>query len=106
MKIINILIDLKKLFQSPTSWTKISFARNISHNQVKPNDESASCWCILGGIERLSPDYPTRYSVCQYLSEIINKETRFTDISAFNDNIDTSHKDVLNIIDQAIIKCI
>ncbi len=34
-------------------WTKNVLARDIHHNPVLPDDESAVCWCISGAMQRL-----------------------------------------------------
>lgn len=101
---MNQLRELRALLTPPERWTKTAQARDAHGHVVGPNHPTATCFCILGGIKKVELDPLIRGDIRDHL--MINIERRFNGrfhgIDDFNDAEDTTHEDVLNLIDYAI----
>jgi hypothetical protein len=49
---LQALIDARALLAEPEHWTQRSAARKANGSPTFGNDPEASCWCVVGAIER------------------------------------------------------
>lgn len=85
---------LRKLLSVRKRWTQDVFARTASGRPCEPLSPKAVCWCLYGGCEKVG------MVVITPLFEFL-----IQGIANFNDDPETSHKDVLRVVDKAIKLC-
>jgi len=56
MSAVQILQAALALISAPAKWTKEHVARDAHGNPVKPTDERAKCFCMVGAIQRVSAE--------------------------------------------------
>ena len=85
-------MKVKELLTDETKWTKRVFARTAGGFRVSPTNKDATCWCLLGAIERCYPG-------SQYCA-IRDKVIGFLQypISLWNDSPNRTFKDVKNLV--------
>lgn len=108
---LDILQDVRKLLESPRSWTKRAFARDASGRETG-NYHDAACWCLLGAINKCArvasfadPHYfDAREHIKRAVVEIAGPGSPDvpTTTASFNDAPSTSHADILAVLDKAI----
>ena len=96
---------VRDLLEDPKRWCKGSFARDAQGEGVSIYNNMACSWCLVGALEKI---YPHLYAVDfrkQLLSAIKNHykigEYDIDSISIFNDNVNTTHDDMLAVITEA-----
>ena len=105
---LNLFTELKALFVSEENWTKKSIALDKEGNEVYPSNESAFCYCLIGGIHKVcnvqpgkrytsSPKVYKMYSILCAVGEI-----PFGTLATWNDMYIRTFEDVVNLIDKAI----
>jgi hypothetical protein len=83
------------------AWTKGDNARDQDGARVDPQDPRATCWCLIGAIA-MQGHYS---SVASYeIRQTLVKDGRCDSIAAFNDDPDTTHDDVLGLLDKTIAR--
>ncbi len=89
---------LQKLFAVPERWTQGAFARSADGAKV-PNitEDSAVCWCLLGGVGKVYGDGPAYASVLRALRDALSD----TALSRWNDSHGRTHKDILDLVTKA-----
>ena len=102
------LKNLRKLLASEDRWVQGSLAVGKEGSRVSPRSSDACRWCLHGGlilVTDYSP-YLLRETVST-LATAISEHSRGLQefLSRFNDHETTSHKDVLEVIDAAILLC-
>lgn len=85
---------LKTLLRYKKNWTQDAFARDERNKPCEPNSKKAVSYCIYGGCERVGIEDPA--PLFGFL---------MPGIAGFNDDRDTTHKDILRAIDKAIKLC-
>lgn len=105
------LEQLEALLTPPEHWTQGFDARDPEGIPVGSLDENATCWCLLGGIEKIAPsasDNRLRVDVQNALSASIQVEAKdrfdaenLTDIPEFNDDPRTTHEHILAVVRRA-----
>lgn len=99
---IEILTAARELLTDPSHWTKGANARNVRGKEALPNYPSAVCWCMTGAPTTL---FRAPWTSVALTSAIVLLQTTISDgIIAFNDRPDTTHTDVLRVLDAAIKK--
>ncbi|HEV7436114.1 MAG TPA: hypothetical protein VGO22_14735 [Pseudorhizobium sp.] len=56
MNAVSILIAALALISAPSKWTKEDVAQNAQDRPVKPTDERAKRFCMVGAIQRVATD--------------------------------------------------
>ena len=114
MGLLEILIKVRELLSNKDHWTKGYYARNVRNDMIDPQDPAACTFCMYGAIYKVCPDIP--FSAVGFKDPIImqahDEITRaivelypaFKDEpeARFNDNSNTTHEDVLKVLDRAI----
>lgn len=102
--ILDHLRELRDLLSDPKKHTTGVFARDAKNRVVMAGDESAVCWCLLGGVFKTCPKNSQRL-VLEALhgalpkSAVDDPDIPESGLSKFND----AHPDkVLPLIDRAI----
>jgi hypothetical protein len=63
-QLIKDLLAVEVLLSDETKWCKGSLARNKWGRPVLPGSRSATCWCLVGAVERiLKHTTPRKYAV-------------------------------------------
>ena len=89
-----MLRELRTHLSDPTHWTKGCYARDAEGEPV--NVREGVCHCLVGACILLAPDTET-------LDALTNRLRRFVGpLTIFNDHPDTTHADILALIDRAI----
>lgn len=108
------LVSVRELLTPESSWTKDMPAKDKYNNSIMCIDPNAVCWCLSGALFKTISDkffvgnfhYDEFLSTQSELLNVISKSYEFTNsfnrIADFNDSRDTTHRDVLNVIDLAI----
>jgi hypothetical protein len=97
---------LRELLTPETSWTKGAVARDKEGKSVgTAAHPDATCFCLIGGVQKVCPsDYRERRDMFTHLERAIRQrfQNRDHEIEFFNDNPETTHGDVLTVIDFAV----
>lgn len=88
------LKELKTLLRYKKNWTQDAFARDNRNKSCATVSRKAVSFCLYGGCEKVGIENPA--PLFDFLVE---------GIANFNDDRETSHKDVLRAIDKAIRNC-
>lgn len=111
MTSVEILEDALETVKS--GWTQGANARDANWNLVPPTDESACRWCLIGSVYRsvgyssYSPNRDCELQlkdstrVFSLLEGIIGRELV---LSSWNDDVDRTQADVLNLLNEALEK--
>lgn len=99
-----LLTDLKalrELFSDRSRWTQGVEARNGSGLPVAPMDPDAVCFCLLGGVIKVTDDEVRRYEALRFhISGMIFPQYR--SLIAFNDG--SGYDQVQAMLDRAQAK--
>ena len=109
-KIHHALSRARELIDTPEKWTQGSAAVDADDNRVDVLSKKACTFCLGGAIQRACSDIgekPAFYTDCakwafDNADLKLNHNEALTPIVAFNDNLKTTHADVLRAIDEAI----
>ena len=91
--------DLKalyKLLRAKSRWTQGAWARDKKGDSVNPRSNAATCWCLLGGIEKVTSSYRRQDSMKNALRESADN----TFLVRYNDGC--SHQELLAVIKGAM----
>ncbi|MDH7796406.1 MULTISPECIES: hypothetical protein [unclassified Beijerinckia] len=92
------LTAVRDLLSDPNRWTQGWLAMNKHRLHVHPQNESATCWCLVGAGRKLLP-FDRENEVNSALYHAIGDGRS---IANFNDHPNTRHSDVLALLDKAI----
>jgi hypothetical protein len=101
----NTLVDLRNLLDDPHHWTQGEAAKRTDGREVSPEDPWAVCWCVMGGVSRVTKGHDTMDWYNGAIGAISDtlKSNGFTNgIAAWNDDKRRTHADVIAILDLAI----
>lgn len=105
-KILESLRKIKELFSDPERWIKYAFAKDKNYNITKPLSEDAYCFCLTGAIDYICKDtddiYYQGHSYLRLIFSITVGKEYGNSIINWNDNPNTTHNDLLNLIDKTI----
>lgn len=98
------LVAVRDLLSDPKRWTKNAVARNSAGQVTEVLGSSATCFCLMGAIQRVTDlDYRMEVDAATLIyAEQIRRNNEGVGITLFNDNAFTTHKDVINLLDAAI----
>lgn len=114
MQPIDILKGTRELLSDPARWTKGQFARDKGGFVTRLTSNDAVCWCVRGAILKTYDDHGLFFLDLFYLSTRLieralpadlvskSKEDGKDPIVDFNDDPNTTHEDVLKVLDKAI----
>lgn len=98
------LIEVRELLSDPARWTKGVSARDESGRTTNAGTKYAVCWCLLGAIHKctyhLNEKIIVRNSICNQLYKRLDYPLQ--SLHHFNDDLNTKHSDVLNLLDRTI----
>ncbi|WP_037500667.1 DUF6197 family protein [Sphingomonas jaspsi] len=105
----DLLIRVREILADPEHWTKDSFARDDNGYFIDPTEPVARCFCLDGALIRaaheLHPEVNTSnpYRFGEY-RDAADRLSNFAGRNhlQFNDDPETTHADVLALIDKAI----
>lgn len=96
---IEVLVKAKELLSDPEKWYKGYFAVNKNGKNVSSISDKAYKWCMTGALSKVCPyDVDARHAAIDQLTFTLREG-----IPGFNDAPDTTHQDVMNAFDKAII---
>lgn len=96
---IEILVAARELLSDEKRWTKEYYARDAAGEGVNPSSKRAVCWCLVGAM-RKSPIGKLHQEVgLDLIHSVVDGH-----IAGFNDDPNTTHADVLRVLDAAIEK--
>lgn len=98
---IVLLEDLDRLFDTPDKWTKGAFAREADGRAVTTINTRATCWCFMGGLERVCFERYHDRVVANVLYKI-GATIGLNSIPGWNDRATTTFEDVKAVIHGAI----
>lgn len=94
-----LLEKTRQLLSEPRRWTKNFAALDDRYEPVPVQSSEACRFCLVGAIERCRDGdcYSSVPEVFRVLEEVAGR-----DAVLFNDDMSTTHEDVLNVLDEAI----
>jgi hypothetical protein len=94
---------LRKLLADPKHWMRGRYARDIKGNTVPPLDPTAACWCIMGGIIKVtSGNEVDARDVRNKMLRALSSGGAAPYLIEFNDKRGRKHAEVLELIDAGI----
>lgn len=107
---VEILEKARALIADPKHWTRKALARNSAGQSLTDSElDLATCFCSVGAIRKISPGCvptPARGDAGCFLWEAINENVAHDGdkrtIAVWNDDVKTTHADVLAMFDRAI----
>ena len=123
--IVQAMKKAKKLISKPETWTKRAYARDINDQYVSYKDPEAYKFCISGAIDRAFYEIDVNIyeynqnNKFQHINEFsrnikeftnrkpsasteITKYEEFEDFTQFNDDPETTHEEIIQLLDHAI----
>lgn len=91
-QLLEDLRAVRELIGVPERWTRGAFARAKDGDEVEPDDNEATCFCLLGAFCVVT------VTDKRYLAGI--QSLGIKDAAEFNDNV--THPEVLALLDKAI----
>ncbi len=96
------LVNLRRLLSRPDRWGQGEAAMDSAGISVDPLSSDAVCWCLLGGLSKVTENYPDIYDDTIML---LGREMSLsTGLVAWNDDQERKHEDVLYLLDMVIEK--
>lgn len=92
---------LYDLLKDPKHWTKGSYAKDAEGLPVSSASPDAVCWCLGGAISKVSDNIEDANAYFNRLEEILTEMYDAESIEEFNDDLKTTHADVLKVIEEA-----
>jgi hypothetical protein len=118
MKTSEMLERAKALIADPEHWTKGTLARDAKGNYANYNGPEATCFCMRGALCRVQYEnerdavlitplerhegWEIRRDAERRLRRVLKNNTQFDSVSDFNDHAETTHENVLVVMDTAI----
>lgn len=82
-----------ELLSSPEKWTKGALAKDADGNTVSACHPKATCFCVLGAVEKCYPDLNKQIQALNLLEYTLGER-----ISRWNDRDSVTHSDVHNLL--------
>jgi hypothetical protein len=101
--VLKLLRDAKKKIGTPETWCKGYFAKDDEGYNVNSLHNKAVRWCSIGAINFCSYDGEDTVRACKYLAQsLYTVLDTYMGIQSFNDDENTTHKDVMQAFNRAI----
>ena len=113
-----LLLKAREIIAKPEHWSKGANCRDADGEPCHPSDDSkAVSWCLYGAVDRIGLLLPEEGDealarahtvACRALTGVIERRKRgmlgrqYTGPAGFNDAPETTHDDVLAVLDEAI----
>ena len=98
-----IITGIKQLLSDPDHWTKGAYARyGKDQAPICPDHRSAKCFCLGGALIRLTRDTLECTAVADLLRGQMGCGKKYHTIPQFNDAPETTHEDVIGLLDRAL----
>ncbi len=98
MKPPNECKTVLELFSEPNRWTKGAIAINQFNEKVMYDDDSAICFCLVGGINLVYDKTPSKkFDIFRAANLILWKKDKSC-LTEFNDRLKTTHEDVIEFV--------
>ena len=99
-----LLEQTRAKIEDPAHWVKGDYAKNAEGSVVTPYDSDACCWCLDGALRAVAIPQP-RYPLVatDLLLRQASQARGFASHLCFNDAPQTTHADVLQLLDDAIL---
>ena len=105
-----VLIAARALIATPDTWTQGYAARDASGAPVTATWSRATSFCMYGAVLKITEcqDHNKRRTVLNLLYAECQQglNSRFVNITGFNDTYGRTHADVLKVFDEAIARSI
>ena len=102
---IEALHEARNLIKDEKCWAREYLALDEHGCMVPPSSGEAVSWCVLGAITCACSKFDEVDP--EELSEMVRREIPYgdtrTSLGEFNDYTDTSHEDVLSLLDRTIL---
>lgn len=101
---------VRDVFQDPMRWTQGSDARDRDGSETSAYDSSATCWCLMGALRLVYPDWDDRMEASRKLAHsglLDHPGFPFPDpryegqMIDWNDNPERKHQEVLDLVTKA-----
>lgn len=105
--LIAVLCEMRKILARPESWIKGEYSTDNSGKYARFDDVSACVFDVIGALDRAVfnlnfENSDTLHRARRLLLEVVISNG-FGGLVDFNDNSETTHDDVLALIEQSII---
>ena len=104
-----VFLSARRRLRRSQNWTKGAFARIAAHDlPVEMTSRSATCFCISAALrlailkQRGGLD---AFSFIGEVSQMIDQKFGFKSLPRFNDAAATTHADILEFLDVAVLNC-
>ncbi|MDH7796410.1 MULTISPECIES: hypothetical protein [unclassified Beijerinckia] len=98
------LIAMRDLLSTPSAWTQDAFARDRDGDICTSDHPTAVCWCLDGAAAKvglLDDDDEGRYAAIRVILTR-SVPTNHGGYVGFNDDPNTTHDDVMSLLNKAI----
>lgn len=96
MKPISECRTLQELFEDPSRWTQCKFAVDKTGESVSVYDDTAACFCLVGGIRRVYGSDGLAQSICRRVAGHV-RATTGPELMDWNDHEDRTAKDIQDL---------
>lgn len=96
MTVTSVLKEARQLITPKGKWTQEAVARDVRGNEVRPTDDHAKAFDIIGALQRVAKD-PADYG-----DAIMAIRRQCGGVSIFDFNDSHGKKSVLHMLDRAI----
>lgn len=98
-------MTVAELLENSESWCQRAYAMNKDGWGVPYNDPSAVSWCLRGAIAKCYPDLQSYVISLNAVAEAIDPKDFWSGhkIAEWNDNINRTHQEVLDVLRKAKI---
>ena len=100
------LIAVKNFLKDPARWHKgLNYARNSTGISISAHSDDACSWCLGGALIKIIRPQRIYNEAWNHLTSLLIKEGPhgfYWDPVMFNDDPETTHRDVIRFLDRAI----
>ncbi len=91
----------RDLLADPEHWVKGAYARSQDGVVISALNKNAACWCLLGALQRATGREEDNGPTYSHVATVARTTGRFP-LSDFNDHPLRQHREVLDLLDEAI----
>ena len=104
MQAIDVLKNAKAVIADPQNWCQGHLATDNKGNEVDTTNEKATCFCALGALYKSFDKLGNwNYDALQAMNDVVQMNSDYDTITAFNDETDRKHSDVVRMFNKAIV---
>lgn len=96
-------MNAKELLSDPTRWTRKTRARRHDDSKTDSQSPEATCWCLVGAVEKCYGRGPAEAAAIEKLADVIadypHKKHPSHRLAQFNDNC--THAQLLEVLELA-----